>query len=75
MARQVVTRYVSDLTGKEITDEKQAVEIRISWPSDRRKGIFVADALESEVTDLISKGRKQHARGRQPGSKNKPKAA
>jgi hypothetical protein len=75
MARQTVIRIVSDLTGKEISDEKRAVEVRISWPADRRKGVVVADALESEVKDLIDKGRKQHARGRQPGSKNKPKVA
>lgn len=75
MARETVTRYVSDLTGKEITDDKKAVEVRISWPADRRKGVYVIDALESEVADLKSKGRKQQARGRQPGSKNKPKAA
>jgi hypothetical protein len=71
MAREVVTRYVSDVSGSEIKDEKQAVEIRISWPADRRKGTVVVDALESEVADLIKKGRKQKARGRAPGSKNK----
>lgn len=74
MAREVVTRYVSDVSGKEIANERQAVEIRITWPADRRKGTVVADALESEVAELISKGRKQKPRGRQPGSKNKPKS-
>jgi hypothetical protein len=73
MARETITRYVSDITGKEITDDKKAVEVRIKFPADGRRGTVVIDALEGEVAELIAKGRKEKPRGRQPGSKNKPK--
>lgn len=70
MARETITRYVSDLSGKPIDDEKLAVEIRIKWPSDRRKGLVVLDAFESEAKDWIAKGRREKPRGR-PASKPK----
>jgi hypothetical protein len=60
---------VSDISGKEIADAKNAVEIRIKWPSDGRKGSVVLDALESEVTDLLKKGRKEKPRGRAASKK------
>lgn len=70
MARETITRYVSDLSGKPIDDAKLAVEIRIKWPADGRKGSVVVDALESEVKDWIAKGRREKPRGR-PASKPK----
>jgi len=69
VAREVITRYISDISGKPIEGEKLAVEIRIKWPSDGRKGSVVLDALESEVADWIKKGRKQKPRGRAPSKK------
>ena len=69
MARETVTRYVSDISGKPIDNEKHAVAIRISWPADGRKGSVVLDALESEVSDWIAKGVKQKPRGRKPAAK------
>jgi hypothetical protein len=68
LARQVVTQYVSDLNGKEL-DDKSAVEIRIKWPADSRKGSVVLDASETEVANLIKAGRKEKARGRAASKK------
>jgi hypothetical protein len=69
MARETVVQYTSDISGKPIADDKLAVEIRIKWPSDGRKGSVVLDALESEVKDWIAKGRREKPRGRAPSKK------
>jgi hypothetical protein len=69
MARETITRYVSDVSGKAIDDEKAAVVIRITWPADKRRGAVVVDALVSEVDNLIKVGRKEKPRGRAASAK------
>jgi hypothetical protein len=63
MARKTV--LVSDLTGKEIRDEKDAAQVVIKY-GDARRGQVTLDVLASEVDDLASKGRKTARRGRKP---------
>jgi hypothetical protein len=65
MARKTI--YVSDLSGAEIRDEKDAAQVVIKY-ADARRGQVVLDVLASEVDDLASKGRKQARRGRRPKS-------
>jgi hypothetical protein len=59
------TIIVSDISGKEIRDLKDAATITISY-GDARKGIVRLEALASEVADLASKGVQQKRRGRRP---------
>ena len=63
MARKTV--LVSDLSGKEISDESDSAQVVIKY-SDARKGQVVLDVLASEVADLASKGKKTGRRGRKP---------
>jgi hypothetical protein len=65
MARKTV--FVSDLSGKEISNERDAVKITVTF-GDARKGMFVVDAHpnDPEVQTLISKGAQQARRGRKP---------
>ncbi len=65
MARKSV--IVSDLSGKEIKDEKDSAQVTIRY-GDARRGQVVIDALASEVDDLARKGRKTARRGRKPKS-------
>jgi hypothetical protein len=60
MAREVTTRIVSDITGEPVPEE-EAVSITISF-SDHSRGRYLLDAAESEVVELIGKGR--HVRPR-----------
>lgn len=60
MARREI--FVSDLSGSEIPDGESAL-ITITFP-DNRKGRVVLDVATAEIQDLLSKGRKQAARGR-----------
>ena len=55
MAKEVVTRIVSDLTGDPVPDH-EAVTITIAF-ADPSRGKVQIDAAEGEVIDLISKGR------------------
>lgn len=64
MARKTI--IVSDLTGRPI-DDKDAATVTIRY-ADARRGVIVLDANANEVSDLASKGRKQHRRGRPPKS-------
>jgi hypothetical protein len=63
VARKTV--LVSDLTGKEIRDEKDSAQVTIRY-GDARRGQVTLDVLASEVDDLASKGRKTARRGRRP---------
>ncbi len=65
MARKTV--LVSDLTGKEIRDEKDSAQVVIKH-GDARRGQITLDVLASEVDELASKGRKTARRGRRPKS-------
>jgi hypothetical protein len=63
MARKTV--LVSDLSGKEIRDEKDSAQVVIKY-GDARRGQITLDVLASEIDDLASKGRKTARRGRKP---------
>ena len=69
MARKTI--FVSDLSGKEIESEREAVTITVKY-GDARKGVIVVDAHpdDSEVKRLIEAGRQQARRGRRPKSHN-----
>lgn len=63
MARKTV--FVSDLSGKEIENERDAVKITVTY-GDARRGMFVVDAHpdDPEVKALTDKGTQQARRGR-----------
>lgn len=63
MARKTI--LVSDLSGKEIRDEKDSAQVVIKY-TDARRGQITLDVLASEVDDLASKGKKGVRRGRKP---------
>jgi len=54
----------SDLTGKEIRDEKDSAQVVIEYPGVRR-GQVTLDVLASEVEDPASKGKRTARRGRE----------
>ena len=56
---------VSDLSGKEIRDEKDSAKVIVNY-GDARRGRVELDVLASEVDELASKGRKMARRGRKP---------
>jgi hypothetical protein len=58
---------VSDISGREIRDEKDAAKVAITY-GDARRGRVELDVLASEVDDLASKGQKKARRGRRPKS-------
>jgi hypothetical protein len=64
MARKTV--FVSDLSGKEIENDRDAVTITVKF-GDARKGVTVVDAHpdDSEVKRLLQAGRQQARRGSQ----------
>jgi hypothetical protein len=63
------TIFVSDLSGREIAVERDAVKITVSF-GDARRGQYVIDAHpdDPEVKNLIAKGTQQARRGRRPKS-------
>lgn len=63
MAKRTI--IVSDISGKEIADPKDAATLTISY-GDARKGVVRLEVLASEVADLASKGTQQKRRGRRP---------
>jgi hypothetical protein len=68
LRRQFVARksiIVSDISGREIRDEKDAAKVAINY-GDARRGRVELDVLASEVDDLAGKGRKVAKRGRKP---------
>jgi hypothetical protein len=62
VARKTVV--VSDITGKEISDNDGAV-LMITY-NDARRGVVRLDVNANEVADLAAKGSKQARRGRKP---------
>jgi hypothetical protein len=56
---------VSDISGREIRDEKDAAKVAITY-GDARRGRVELDVLASEVDELAGKGRKTAKRGRRP---------
>lgn len=67
MAKKTV--LVSDISGREIRDDKDSAKIAISY-GDARRGRVELDVLASEVDDIASKGRKVARRGRKPKSES-----
>ena len=63
MAKKTI--FVSDLSGKQIRDVKDAAQVVIKY-GDARRGQVTVDVLASEVDDLASKGTKTARRGRKP---------
>ena len=63
MARKSI--IVSDISGREIRDEKNAAKVAITY-GDARRGRVELDVLASEVDDLAGKGKKTAKRGRKP---------
>lgn len=65
MAKRTI--FVSDLSGKEIDNEKDSVTITVKF-GDARRGQYVVDAHpdDSEVKKLVEKGAQQARRGRRP---------
>ena len=61
MSRKTV--FVSDISGHEIKDNKQAASVTITY-GDARRGVVKLDVLADEVEDLASKGVQQKRRGR-----------
>jgi hypothetical protein len=59
------TVLVSDISGREIRDDKDSAKVAISY-GDARRGRVELDVLASEVDDLAGKGRKTARRGRKP---------
>jgi hypothetical protein len=62
MAREITTRIVSDLSGEPVPDG-EAVTITIVF-TDRSRGRVQLDAAETEILDMIEKGRHRPARSR-----------
>jgi hypothetical protein len=56
---------VSDISGREIRDEKDLAKVAITY-GDARRGRVELDVLASEVDDLAGKGKKTAKRGRKP---------
>lgn len=73
MAREVTTVIRSDLSG-EIVPDGEAVVVTISFADGRRNNVEL-DVGESEIGDLLGRGREIKRRGRRPGSRNRPKDA
>jgi hypothetical protein len=69
MAREVIERFVSDLSGEEIPDG-QAWTMTLTPPDGRRNPVRL-DISEAEARPFVSKGTEVKRRGRRPGSKNK----
>jgi hypothetical protein len=65
MARKTI--FVSDISGKEIRDDKDAAQVVIKY-GDARRGQVTLEVLASEVDDLAGKGRRPR------GADTSPKA-
>jgi hypothetical protein len=65
MAKKTI--FVSDLSGREIPNDRDAVKITVTF-GDARRGQYAIDAHpdDAEVKNLIAKGRQQARRGRKP---------
>jgi hypothetical protein len=67
MARQVIERVVSDLSGK-LVKEGKAWTMELSPPDGRRNKVRL-DLSEEEAQEYIAKGTEIKRRGRKPGAK------
>jgi hypothetical protein len=67
MAKRTIV--VSDLSGREISNERDAVTITVRF-GDARRGLYRIDAHpdDPEVKLLMTKGTQQARRGRKPNS-------
>lgn len=65
MARKTI--FVSDFSGKPISDGKESATITVRF-GDGRRGVIVADGHvdDAVVKNIIAKGRQQARRGRRP---------
>jgi hypothetical protein len=65
MAKKTI--FVSDLSGKEIPNDRDAVKITVTF-GDLRRGQYTIDAHpdDAEVKNLVARGRQQARRGRRP---------
>jgi hypothetical protein len=70
MARQVIERVTSDLSGEQIPDG-QAWIMELSPPDARRNKVRL-DISAAEAQEFAFKGVEIKRRGRKPGSKNRP---
>lgn len=66
MAKQVIERFVSDLSGEEIS-EGDAWTMLLT-PSDGRRNKVELDLSTAEAEAFLGKGREIKRRGRRPGS-------
>ena len=66
MAREVIERVVSDLSGKEIPEGK-AWQMTLTPPDGRRNPIRL-DITEEEALQWVAKGTEVKRRGRRPGT-------
>lgn len=69
MARKTITTYVSDISGSEIKDESEAVEVRIKFLGSSKRNPVRLDALASEVQNLIEAGEEFSPPGRKASAK------
>lgn len=67
MARQVIERFVSDLSGEEIP-EGQSWTMTLT-PADGRRNRVELDISDEEAMAFVSKGREVKRRGRRPGTR------
>jgi hypothetical protein len=73
VARKVQTIITSDLSGKQIPEDKSVV-MKIEF-ADGRRNPYMLDISEDEAQEFVQKGTEVKRRGRRPGSKNKPTAS
>ena len=66
MAREVIERVVSDLSGKEIPEGKGW--LMLLTPPDRRRNPVRLDISEDEAEQWVAKGTEVKRRGRRPGT-------
>jgi hypothetical protein len=71
LAREVTTVIRSDLSG-ELIQEGQAVLVTFEFTDGRRNKVEL-DVAETEISEMLGRGREIKRRGRRPGTKNRPK--
>ena len=70
MARHVITRYVSDISGQDVEDGK-GVSITLKFEDDPRRPWYQLDASEDEVKNLLEVAREIPRKGRVPAKNMK----
>jgi hypothetical protein len=71
LAREVTTVIRSDMSG-ELIQEGQAVLVTFEFADGRRNKVEL-DVAETEIAEMLGRGREIKRRGRRPGTKNRPK--